>query len=157
MVFDAAEPADPTYLKELKVTYPALDADYIRFLSITDGAQIWWYTFAGSGRSSLPSLETLKTRWQPSIDKLDVFPIGEEPSGLCVAITQNGRIVQFDYRAECESDLIELAPSFDMFLDGVLMGERFYSLFDISPSEIEDNDWLEFIKKRGWLSDVVRE
>lgn len=154
MVFDTAEPANSEFLANLKASHPYLDDDYVRFLSISDGAQIWWYVLAGSGQSSLTSLETLEARWKPSIEQFGVFPIGEDPAGACVAITQDGRVVQFDYRAETESDLVELAPSFDAFLDEVLMGERYYSLFDVPPSEIEDNHWLEFMKQKEWISSL---
>lgn len=152
MVFDAIEPADPSFIADLKASHPYLDDDYLQFLSITNGAQIWWYIFAGSRTSTLATLESLQSRWRPNIIHMRLFPIAEDPGGACIAMTQDRRIVQFDHRAESKSDLIELASCFSDFLNDVLMGEKFYSLFNVDSSELKDNEWLDFMKSKGWVA-----
>jgi len=151
VVFGTSAPADPSFIQHLKESKPNLDDDYLRFLSLTDGAQLWMYVLGGSGRSALPSLEILDRRWKPNTERLGVFPIGEAPDGSCIAIAENGRVVQFDYRAEQPSDIIDLASSFSTLLDDVFMGHLFYSLFDVPPEEIEDNEWTDYLRKKGWL------
>lgn len=152
IVFRSFPPAEANYVTRLRQQFPFVHDDYDRFLSITDGASLWMYEFYGSGSSEMPALGDLLSRWQPNLDKLKVFAFAEDPGGNCIAMRENGEIVQFDFRAESDADCIVLAPSFGEFLDDVLMGDNFYSLFDVPASEIEDNEWLEYLRQKGWLS-----
>lgn len=151
IVFRCFAPAGAEYLRELQRKYPFLDEDYSQFLSLTDGASLWMYEFYGSGVSEMSALEDLYERWRSNVDQLRVFPFAEDPNGNCIAMRVGGEIVQFDFRAESDSDCIVLARSFSELVGEVLMGERFYSLFDVPPSEIEDNEWIDYLKQRGWL------
>ena len=152
IVFRSFPPAEANYIRGLRHQVPFVPDDYERFLSITDGASLWMYELYGSGGSEMPALSDLHSRWQANIEKLKVFAFAEDPSGYCIATRESGEVVQFDFRAETDADCIVLAPSFGEFLDDVLMGERFYSLFDVPASEIEDNEWLEYLRQKGWFS-----
>jgi hypothetical protein len=152
LVFRCARPVDGSFVKELQRKYPFLDDEYRRFLSITDGASLWMYEFFGSGSSEMSALEELMQRWQPTTDRLRVFPFAEDPGGNCIAMRETGEVIQFDCRAESDTECIVLAQSFGQFVDNVLMGEDFYSLFDIPAAEFEDNEWTEYLKQKGWLS-----
>jgi len=152
IVFRSFPPAVSGYAAKLRQEFPFISEDYTRFLSLTDGASLWMYEFYGSGALKMLSLESLRVRWQPNAEKLRVFPFAEDPGGNCIAMRESGEIVQFDLNGESDSDGITLAQSFGELLDNVLMGERFYSLFDVPPSEIEDNEWLAYLRHKGWLS-----
>jgi len=152
IVFRSFPPAAANFVRGLRRQFPFIDDDYDRFLLLTDGASLWMYEFYGSGASAMPALSDLLSRWQPNLGKVKVFPFAEDPSGNCIAMRENGEIVLFDFRAESDSDCIALAPTFGVFLDDVLMGENFYSLFDIPSSEIENNEWLQYLRQKGWHS-----
>lgn len=155
LVFRSFPPAVAGYVAKLRQEFPFISEDYTRFSSLTDGASLWMYEVYGSGASKMPSLACLHVRWQPNAEKLRAFPFAEDPGGNCIAMRENGEIVQFDLRAESDSDCITLAPCFGELLDNVLMGERFDWLFDVPPSEIEDNEWLAYLRHKGWLSPCI--
>lgn len=152
IVFRFARPVDGSFVEDLQRKYPFLDHEYCRFLSVTDGASLWMYEFFGSGSSKMPALEDLMQRWPPNVDSLRVFPFAEDPSGNCIAMRENGEVIQFGFRAESDTDCTALAQSFGQFVGNVLMGEDFYSLFDIPATEFEDNEWTDYLKQKGWLS-----
>ncbi|MCA9046008.1 MAG: SMI1/KNR4 family protein, partial [Planctomycetaceae bacterium] len=103
------------------------------------------------GASQMPSLSKLHERWRRNSDRFLMFPFGEDPGGDCIAMRENGEIIRFDFTAESESDCLVLAASFGEFLNDVLMGAGFYSLFDVPASELEDNEWLVYLRQKGWL------
>lgn len=152
VVFRFAQPVNGGFVVDLQRRYPFLDDEYCRFLSITDGASLWMYEFFGSGSSEMPALESLNQRWRSNVDKLQVFPFAEDPSGNCIGMRQNGEIIQFDFRTESDADCTVLAQSFGLFVDNLLMGEGFYSLFGIPAKEFGDNEWTNYLKHKGWLS-----
>ncbi|MBA4030569.1 MAG: hypothetical protein C0478_06715 [Planctomyces sp.] len=152
IVFRFAPPVNYSFINDLQRKYPFLDDEYCRFLSITDGASLWMYEFFGSGSLEMPALEGLMQRWQPNVDKLRVFPFAEYPGGNCIAMRENGEVIQFDFRAESDTDCTVLAQSFGLFVGNVLMGEDFYSLFDIPATDLRDNEWTDYLKQKGWLS-----
>ncbi|PQO37542.1 hypothetical protein DTL21_06245 [Bremerella cremea] len=151
IVFRSAGPADERFITHLREQYPFIAGDYCRFLAITDGAGLWMYEFFGSGASRMPAIRDLINRWRPISEKLQVFPFAEDPEGNCISMRINGEIIQYGVEIESDSHCIVLANSFGDFLDHMLMGEGFYSLFEVPPTEIENNEWLDYLKQKGWL------
>ncbi len=62
IVFDLSDSAAPAeFIQKLQHEWPFVDEEYLRFLELSDGAQIGWCVLYGSGNSTFtPLLETLR-------------------------------------------------------------------------------------------------
>lgn len=152
VVFRHALPADGRFISDLQERCPFLDSDYIEFLSFTDGASFWMFEFCGSGASQMRALKDLARRWNPNVEALKLFPIGEAPSGDCIAIRESGEVVQLDYRADADAECASLARSFGELINDKLMGSEFLSLPDVPSLDRGGNEWVDYLLQKGWLS-----
>jgi hypothetical protein len=151
IVFRHFPPVDSICIANLRQAFPLIPDEYCELLSITDGASLWMYELYGSGLSEMFALKDLHSRWQPLLTSLRVFPFAEDPSGNCIAIRETGEIVMIDFHVETYADCIQISPSFDTFIDQMLMGENFYSLIGLDPSNSENNEWVEYLFSKGWI------
>ncbi|MCA9040109.1 MAG: SMI1/KNR4 family protein [Planctomycetaceae bacterium] len=154
IVFSSCTPAPETFIDLLRDRYPFLPETYLLFLKQTDGADICMFVLAGSGESSFPSIETLIKRWKPNLGSGPILPIGEDPSGDCIAIIKDGSVVAIDYTIDSTDEATYLADSFDDFLDNVLMGNKYPSLFPGGLTPHHENEWTHFLREKGWLGSV---
>jgi len=152
IVFDSAGPASEVFLASLKERYSFIAEEYLTFLRQSDGAQIWMYVLAGSGESTFPSIDRLIERWNANLGTAAlIVPIGEDPSGSCLALTEDGRVVLLDFKMDSPDEAEAIATSFDEFLDKVLMGNKYPSLFIGGLTPDHENEWTEYLREQGWL------
>lgn len=152
MVFATNSGMNAADVDKVRNTFPFADVEYLRFLAETGGLQIDMYQFFGSKDSSFTSLAEGWQRWFPSV-KNDGNPIGEDPSGDCIALCRDGKIRLVSIYLDSVSQGIVLAGSFAEFLSDVLMGPRFPTLFPLGFSSADENEWTRFLRSQKWLTD----
>ncbi len=151
IVFDSGNPTSEAFIASLRNHYPFLPDSYLSFLRNYDGAQIWMYVIFGSGKSKFPPIDRLAERWKPNLGNAAILPIGEDPSGDCLAITNDGRVVKMDFTMDSPAEAITIAASFEDLLNNVLMGHKYPSLFGGVLTPDHENEWTEYLQKKGWL------
>src|SRR5687767_5381539 len=87
IVFSCSDHGMPAELLEsLRRHFPFVDPEYLDFLSLSDGIQIDMFVLFGSGESAFSPIESALKRWSHIINEARAMPIGEDPSGSCIAM-----------------------------------------------------------------------
>ena len=140
-------------IAKLQVDFPWVAEDYIRFLELTNGADIAQCRFVECERlgSSLEMYgETYPTeRW---------LPFGFEAGGDPLLLHKSGKVALGKGKSNSE-EFQYLADSFSSFLSDVIMGQRYASIFRIPQDEhaafyaeaIGEDPWLAFLVEQEWL------
>ena len=152
IVFSESLPgASETFIGFLRKEFPFVDEQYLDFLRNTNGVQIDMFVLFGSEESVFPSvIEGLK-RWTDVLHGSGALPIGEDPSGSCIAMSRDHKIILVSNDPPDPTNTRVLAADFGQFLDEVLMGPRFPQLFPGSWTVKHENEWTEHMRQQGWL------
>jgi hypothetical protein len=151
IAFSDAKGASEQFVESLRRELPFVDNAYLDFLRATDGVQIDMFVLFGSGGSEFTSLTEGTKRWGPLLEGTGWLPIGEDPSGGCIAITQEGRIVLLHLSMPEPNHAKEVAEGFSEFLDEILMGPRFVELFPGEWTNEHENEWTQHMREQGWM------
>ncbi len=148
IVFGLSKSGAPEeFLQVLQTKYCFIDADYLQFLRMTDGAHIDSCVLRGSGSSSFPSISEAISIWHGSLGGPNDLPIGEDYSSRCIAMNFKGQILLYEHNPSGPQPPTLLASCFAEFLDEIVMGHEYDRLY----SGIDDNDqWIAYLKQQGW-------
>lgn len=145
-----AEGAREEFLDQLRRRWPFVPDSYLKFLSVTDGAQIDLFVLYGSGRSSYPGIFSENARANRSYSN-DALAIGEDASGGEFVMLSNGAIQV--HRSDPPEPPELVAANFDDLLDQVMLGPRYYAFFG-KPRK--HTDWGDFLHEEGWTLESHR-
>jgi hypothetical protein len=115
------------FLRKLRKEFAWLPASYEAFLRYTDGAQIDTFVLAGSEQSDLLSIDSLMELWSDNTELVGCLPIGEDADGSVLFLAPSGTVRSLG--TDPPAGAMDLAPSFDVFLDEMLLGPRYSELW----------------------------
>lgn len=140
-------------IDSLRETYPYITHDYIRFIKLTDGADIAQCRFYGSseygGVAQIYSDIYMTSEW---------FAFGHTAGGDPLLMNKSG-MVALGYAKKTSGDFHILADSFADFMGDVLMGKQFPLIYQVEESELseflaeerEDDPWVAFLIEMNWV------
>ena len=133
--------------------------EYKEFLQNFDGAEIDDFRF----------LSLVDDSYIESIDSLikdygEIYAqIGEEnpfkPGGnrLPIALDSGGNVIYLNKKGEVwifyndSGDDEFIASSFEEFMNDVIFGEKYREYYNLSDEECEEDEWYQYLKKKGWV------
>jgi len=141
------------FLEKIKLEYPFVTDDYLNFLRMTDGADIAQCSFLETN-----NFDDFASQYGQTYSKKTWMPFGFEAGGDPLLLHFSGKIAMGDGKANHEN-VVFLANNFSDFLNNVLMGSKYASIFRIEEdnfsefyqNEVEDDPWLAFLVKRNWV------
>jgi hypothetical protein len=146
--------ANDDFISMLRDKYPYISEDYIYFLKLTDGADIAQCTFFSSTTFSRGA-EMYSDIYPDS----NWFPFGHEAGGDPLMLHNSGKVA-IGHGKSTSGEFNFLANSFSDFLNEIIMGPRYPSIFrleekdytDFYKEELEEDPWLAFLIEQKWIN-----
>ncbi|WP_144393899.1 SMI1/KNR4 family protein [Pleionea sediminis] len=146
--------ATPSEVSQLTNKFPYVPKDYIRFLTLCNGADIAQVRFFGTDE-----YEDNQEIYSDVYPEDSWYVFGADAGGDPVMLNVKG-FIAIGLSKSISSEYRILAGNFSEFLNDVIMGSNHPLLFGVNKSEfqefiqkeIEEDPWLEFLVDHKWLN-----
>jgi len=136
--------------------HPLITQDYFDFLTYTDGADI-----AQCRIYSFSEYKAGMELYSDVYDEKHWFVFGADAGGDPLLLHETGKIA-IGVGKSIFGEFTFIADTFSDFLNSVLMGPNYPSLFGLSSpeynefyrEEAEEDPWLNFLIEKGWIDRV---
>ncbi|GHC49171.1 hypothetical protein GCM10007100_13830 [Roseibacillus persicicus] len=132
----------------LTAEFGFIPKDYLRFLEVTDGADLVQCVFYCVGESEFLHFNNGEV-YKEEYPKSEWYVFGHNAGGDPLLLSIDGTVhVGFGKSVKGESR--QIADSFSEFLSLVVFGQNFGMLYGESADLAEDA-WFAFLNKQGWI------
>jgi hypothetical protein len=129
----------------LKNIFNFLPKSYLAFIEEFETIGLGWFTFYGSKKSEIISIEDELNYWSEN-SKGEYFPIGKDAGGNIFAFNTKGNIICFKVEDYDWQSPIFIAINLENFVDDCLLGKRYEEF-----NKIENNFFYDFLKSQKWI------